>query len=578
MYTMQRYLQYSVLSQNELQHFDSWASTFGETVTAIELAPEGTGYRAKTRFAKFYNLPELMSMFKNVADIQTADMINLPVPKANFHNVVIKPSEFQKSIVSELSERAERVRNRMVDSTVDNMLIITNDGRKVALDQRLFSGNLPDDENSKVSVCANNVFDIWQKTADKRSAQLIFCDLSTPHYDGSFNVYDDIKSKLILRGVPEAEIAYIHDANTEVKKKEMFSKVRSGDIRVLIGSTSKMGAGTNVQKKLIAIHDLDCPWRPADLQQRLGRIVRQGNENEEVEVFRYVTEQTFDAYLFQLVENKQKFISQIMTSKSPVRSAEDIDETALSYAEIKALATGNPHIKEKMDLDIEVAKLKLLKANHLSEKYALEDRLVKYYPEQIKELEARIKGYEADITFRDNSTVLNEDKFSPMTIYDTLYSDKEDAGNALLAECKKLVTPDPKLIGSYRGFKMYLAFETYTKDFKVTLKNKLSHFTLLGDDVFGNITRLDNALSSFEGKIEHCKQLLEDTRTQQTEAELEVNKPFIKEAELKDKSARLDELNILLNMDEKESVVMGDNESSSHSADSECEEEFEMEV
>ena len=579
MYTMQRYLQYSVLVKNELQHFDSWASTFGETITAIELAPEGTGYRAKTRFAKFYNLPELMSMFKNVADIQTADMLNLPVPKVNFHNVVTAPSEFQKSIVAELSERAERVRNRMVDSTVDNMLKITNDGRKVALDQRLFSGNLPDNENSKVSICANNVFEIWQETADMRSAQLIFCDLSTPHYDGSFNVYDDIKGKLALKGVPEAEIAFIHDANTEVKKKEMFSKVRNGDIRVLIGSTSKMGAGTNVQKKLVAIHDLDCPWRPADLEQRLGRIVRQGNENEEVEVFRYVTEQTFDAYLFQLVENKQKFISQIMTSKSPVRSAEDIDETALSYAEIKALATGNPHIKEKMDLDIEVAKLKLLKANHLSEKYALEDRLVKYYPEQIKELEARIKGYEADIVFRNNNTALNDEKFSPLTICDTLYSEKEAAGNALLAECKKLVTPDPKHIGSYRGFKMYLSFETYTKNFKVTLKNKLSHFTLLGDDIFGNITRLDNALGGFESKNQHCKQLLEDTLTQQKEAEIEVNKPFVKEAELKEKSARLDELNILLNMDQKDSVIMGDDERpANNSAEFDSEDEFEMEV
>ena len=392
-HTMQKYLQYGMLRRNDLLHFDAWASTFGETVTAIELAPEGSGYRAKTRFAKFYNLPELMALFKEVADIQTADMLKLPVPKANYHNIVLKPSEHQKEMVAALSERAEKVRNKEVDATVDNMLKITNDGRKLALDQRLMSDMLPDSETGKVAACAANVFDIWQRTAEQRSTQMVFCDLSTPHGDGQFNVYDDLRDKLIAKGIPAEEIAYIHNAKTEVQKKELFGKVRSGQIRVLIGSTAKMGAGTNVQQKLIALHHLDCPWRPADLQQREGRIIRQGNENPEVEIFTYVTENTFDSYLYQLVEGKQKFIGQIMTSKSPMRSAEDIDETALSYAEIKALCTGNPYIKEKMDLDIDVQRLKLLKSSYLSQRYALEDAIVKSFPQQISVLEQRIAGY-----------------------------------------------------------------------------------------------------------------------------------------------------------------------------------------
>ncbi|MBQ6757079.1 MAG: helicase, partial [Oscillospiraceae bacterium] len=416
MYTMQKYLQYNTLKRNDLIHFDSWASTFGETVTAIELAPEGTGYRAKTRFAKFYNLPELMSMFKETADIQTADMLNLPVPKANYHNVVLKPSEAQKEMVASLAERAERVRSGMVNSAEDNMLVITNDGRKLALDQRLMNEMLPESDTGKVNACADNVFEIWQRTADKRSTQMIFCDLSTPHNDGHFNVYDAIRDKLIAKGIPAEEIAFIHGANTEVKKKELFGKVRSGQIRVLIGSTQKMGAGTNVQQKLIALHHLDCPWRPADLQQREGRIVRQGNENPEVEIYTYVTENTFDSYLYQLVESKQKFIGQIMTSKSPVRSAEDIDETALSYAEIKALCSGNPQIKEKMDLDVVVAKLKLLKANHLSQKYALEDQILKDFPQKIAALEQRIEGYNLDNTRLSENTKPNEEGFSPMTV------------------------------------------------------------------------------------------------------------------------------------------------------------------
>ena len=458
LYTMQRYLQYETLAERNLQHFDAWASTFGETVTAIELAPEGTGYRSKTRFAKFYNLPELMMMFRQVADIQTADMLNLPVPKAVYHNIAVKPTDIQKELVASLSERAEKVRKKMVDSSVDNMLLITNDGRKLALDQRLTNEMLPDDPNSKVSACVNNVYEIWEKTSEQRSTQLIFCDLSTPHNDGRFNVYNDIRKKLISKGVPENEIAFIHDADSEAKKKELFSKVRTGKVRVLIGSTAKMGAGTNVQQKLIAIHHTDCPWRPADLQQREGRIIRQGNENSEVNIYSYVTEETFDAYLYQLVENKQKFIGQIMTSKSPVRSAEDVDEQALSYAEIKALATGNPYIKEKMDLDVAVSKLKLLKQNHLSQKYALEDKIIKFYPQEIKRFEERIDGYNSDIERVKNNTILNDDGFSDMVIEDVSYSEKKAAGTAILAACKAMTSPEPKEIGSYRGFKLELSF------------------------------------------------------------------------------------------------------------------------
>lgn len=556
MYTNQRYLQYNTLVKNGLQHFDAWASTFGETVTAIELAPEGTGYRAKTRFAKFYNLPELMSMFKEVADIQTADMLNLPVPKANYHNVSVKPTEMQKEMVAELSERADRVRNKMVDSSVDNMLKITNDGRKLALDQRLMNEILPDDENSKVSTCVNNIFNTWETHKDKNLTQLVFCDLSTPHYDDKFNVYDDIKKKLINKGIPENEVAFIHDADNETQKKELFAKVRKGYVRVLLGSTQKMGAGTNVQDKLIALHDLDCPWRPADLQQRAGRIVRQGNKNPKVDLFRYVTENTFDAYLYQLVENKQRFIGQIMTSKSPVRSAEDIDETALSYAEIKALATGNPYIKEKMDLDIAVAKLKLLKANYLSQKYSLEDSICKYYPQQIKANEERIQGLKKDTVHLIVNTKPNADGFCPMLIKGITYTEKVEAGKAILEACKAMTSPDATEFGEYRGFSMLLSFDSFSREYKITLHNELSHSVSLGADTFGNITRIDNVLEGFETKQKACEEILENTKMQLENAKTEVNKPFAQDNELKSKSARLDELNILLNMDKEDNEII----------------------
>ena len=556
MYTMQKYLQYDTLRRNDLVHFDSWASTFGETVTAIELAPEGTGYRAKTRFAKFYNLPELMTMFKEVADIQTADMLNLPVPKANYHNVVLKPSEQQKEMVAALGERAERVRNKMVDSSVDNMLLITNDGRKLALDQRMLNPMLPDSDTGKVNVCAENVFDIWQRTADRRATQMVFCDLSIPKDDGSFNVYDDLRDKLIAKGVPAEEIAYIHNAASEVQKKELFGKVRSGQIRVLLGSTQKMGAGTNVQTKLVALHHLECPWRPSDLQQREGRIIRQGNENPEVDIYTYVTENTFDSYLYQLVESKQKFIGQIMTSKSPVRSAEDIDETALSYAEIKALCTGNPHIKEKMDLDIDVQRLKLLKSNHLSQKYALEDAILKEFPQKIASLEQRIEGYKADIGCLMDNTCPNADGFSPMRIGGTVYTDKKSAGTAILDACKTMTTPDAVSLGQYRGFAMELFFDSFSREYQITLKNKLRHTTSLGTDTFGNIQRLDNLLEGFETRLQNCKAQLENTKVQLANAKEEVEKPFPQEDELKAKSARLDELNILLNLDKHENEIV----------------------
>ena len=555
LYTMQRYLQYETLAERNLQHFDAWASTFGETVTAIELAPEGTGYRSKTRFAKFYNLPELMMMFRQVADIQTADMLNLPVPKAVYHNIAVKPTDIQKELVASLSERAEKVRKKMVDSSVDNMLLITNDGRKLALDQRLTNEMLPDDPNSKVSACVNNVYEIWEKTSEQRSTQLIFCDLSTPHNDGRFNVYDDIRKKLISKGVPENEIAFIHDADSEAKKKELFSKVRTGKVRVLIGSTAKMGAGTNVQQKLIAIHHTDCPWRPADLQQREGRIIRQGNENPEVNIYSYVTEETFDAYLYQLVENKQKFIGQIMTSKSPVRSAEDVDEQALSYAEIKALATGNPYIKEKMDLDVAVSKLKLLKQNHLSQKYALEDKIIKFYPQEIKRFEERIDGYNSDIERAKNNTILNDDGFSDMVIEDVSYSEKKAAGTAILAACKAMTSPEPKEIGSYRGFKLELSFETFEKQYVLTLVGSLRHSVPLGADIFGNISRIDNMISSLPDKMAGCKERLADTKNQLENAKTEVERPFPQEEELSKKNERLAELNALLDMNHTENEI-----------------------
>ncbi|MBR0230740.1 MAG: N-6 DNA methylase [Clostridia bacterium] len=556
MYTMQKYLQYNTLHRNDLIHFDSWASTFGETVTAIELAPEGNGYRAKTRFAKFYNLPELMSMFKEVADVQTADMLNLPVPKAIYHNIALKPSEQQKQMVEGLSERAERVRNRMVNSSEDNMLCITNDGRKLALDQRLLNPLLPDSETGKVTACAENVYEIWKRTEKDRSTQLVFCDLSTPKNDGSFNVYDDLKAKLIARGIPEEEIAFVHSAETETKKKELFGKVRSGQIRVLIGSTFKMGAGTNVQKKLIAEHHLDCPWRPADLQQREGRIIRQGNENPEVHIYTYVTENTFDSYLYQLVESKQKFIGQIMTSKSPVRSAEDVDEQALSYAEIKALCTGNPHIKEKMDLDIDVSRLKLLKANHLSQHYALEDKILKEIPQRIASFEQRIAGYKADIAHASENTHPNEDGFSPMVIQGETFTDKKAAGSEILAVCKTMTNPEPIVLGSYRGFEMELFFDTFSREYKITLKNELRHTTALGTDIFGNIQRLDNLIASFPEKQQGCENQLENEKVQLENAKAELDKPFAHEEELKTKSARLAELNAMLDMDKQDNEIV----------------------
>ena len=499
---------------------------------------------------------ESMSLFKETADIQTADMLNLPVPKANYHNVVLKPSEQQKEMVKSLSERAEKVRNKMVDSSVDNMLLITNDGRKLALDQRMINEMLPDSETSKVSACADNVFDIWQKTADERSTQMVFCDLSTPHGDGSFNVYDDLRDKLIAKGVPKEEIAYIHSASTEMQKKELFGKVRSGQVRVLIGSTQKMGAGTNVQKKLIALHHLDCPWRPSDLQQREGRIIRQGNDNPEVEIFTYVTENTFDSYLYQLVESKQKFIGQIMTSKSPVRSAEDVDEQALSYAEIKALCTGNPYIKEKMDLDIDVSRLKLLKANHLSQIYSLEDKIHKEFPQKIAALEERIKGYDKDIATAESHPVGDKDSFCGMDIKGLTFTDKKEAGEAIIAACKAMTNPDPIRIGCYRGFEMELSFDTFSKEYKIVLIGELRHTVVLGTDIFGNVLRLDNAIGAMPERQIACKEQLEDTKVQLENAKVESQKPFPHEEELKTKSARLAELNTLLDMDKKDNEIV----------------------
>lgn len=573
LYTMQRYLQYGELEKRHLQQFDAWASTFGETVTAIELSPEGTGYRAKTRFAKFFNLPELMALFKEVADIQTSEMLNLPVPKANYHNVVIEPSEIQKELVKDLSERAEKIRNRMVDSSVDNMLKITNDGRKLALDQRLTNDMLEDFEHSKVATCADNIYSIWDKTSEDKSAQLVFCDLSTPHNDGKFNVYDDLKTKLIDRGIPEEEIAFIHDANTDARKQELFNKVRRGQVRVLIGSTQKMGAGTNCQDRLIALHDLDCPWRPSDLIQRSGRIIRQGNKNPEVDIYRYVTEGTFDAYLYQLVENKQRFISQIMTSKTPVRFAEDIDETALSYAEIKALAAGNPDIIEKTELDTQVAKLKLLKQNYLSEKYALEDKVIKYYPNEIKRLENRIEYMKEDIeVFNNNNTPDNS--FEKMNIKGTDFTERKEAGEKIIEICKSMTNPEPLEIGEYKGFKIILSFDTMDRKFYASMKNNLSYKTELGSDPSGNITRIDNVLNGIETRLSSIENNLEDTKKNYESAKKEIEKPFPQEEELKTKSKRLDELNIKLNLNNKDKEIIDDgNDISDDSQD--CKKEYE---
>ena len=560
LYTNMRYLQYATLQKMGLGQFDSWAATFGETQTAIELAPEGTGYRAKTRFAKFFNLPELIALFKESADIQTPDMLKLPVPEAEYENVTLKPSEAQKQMVESLAERAERVRNRMVDSSVDNMLKITNDGRKLALDQRLMNDMLPDDPNSKASVCVEKAFEIWEKTADKRSAQLIFCDLSTPKGDGTFNVYEDIRDKLVAKGVPPEEIAFIHDANTELRKAELFAKVRSGQVRFLLGSTAKMGAGTNVQDKLIALHHLDVPWRPSDIEQQEGRILRQGNTNPKVKIFRYVTEGTFDAYSWQLIENKQKFIGQIMTSKSPVRSCEDIDDAALTYAEVKALATGNPYIKEKMDLDIQVSKLKLMKANHTSQKYRLEDDIAQRYPKQISALKEKIEGLKADIADYNARKPVDKELFA-MNVAGKTYEDRKEAGSALIAVCKEMKAANtPVSVGEYLGMKMAVTFDSFFKKFTLTLKGNLSHNVEIGSDPSGNITRINNALESMTKQLEEAVAKLENVEHQLETAKVEVVKPFAQEAELAEKLDRLAELNALLNMDEKgdEAVDMDD--------------------
>lgn len=572
MYTMQRYLQYDTLERLELTHFDSWAAQFGETVTSMELKPEGKGFQQKTRFANFYNLPELMAIFKEVADIQTADMLGLPVPKANYETVVCKPSEMQKEMVSSLAERADAVRSGAVDPSVDNMLLITNDGRKLALDQRLLNPMLPDFEESKVNVCAGNIYRIWEDTKEQRLTQLVFCDLSTPgksnpiemekKEDGAFamtdfqNVYDDLRNKLIARGIPAEEIAFVHEANNEAQKKELFAKVRRGKIRVLLGSTFKMGAGTNVQDKLIALHDLDCPWRPRDLEQRSGRIIRQGNQNPEVQIYRYVTEGTFDSYLYQMVENKQRFISQVFTSKSPARVMQEIDDAVLSYNEIKALATGNPMIIEHANLETEVNKLKMLNASHLSQRYELEDKILKYYPQEISRLNERISGYTADIARREGNTPAKKEDFPPMQIHGTVYTEKAEAGKALIEACKQLTNSDPVSIGSYRGFEMQLFYEAFSKEYRVALKGALTHTASLGTDIHGNITRLDNALNGLETRLQEHRDRLENTTAQMEAAKADAAKPFPREQELQEKSKRLAELTKLLKMDEKDRELL----------------------
>lgn len=556
MYTMQRYLQYDTLESLELTHFDSWAAQFGETVTSMELKPEGKGFQQKTRFANFYNLPELMSVFKEVADIQTADMLNLPVPKANYETVVCKPSEMQKDMVSSLADRADAVRSGAVDPSVDNMLLITNDGRKLALDQRLLNPMLPDFEGSKVNVCAGNIYRIWEDTKEQRLTQLVFCDLSTPKNDGTFSVYNDLRDKLIARGIPAEEIAFVHDASNETQKKELFAKVRRGKIRVLLGSTFKMGAGTNVQDKLIALHDLDCPWRPRDLEQRSGRIIRQGNQNPEVQIYRYVTEGTFDSYLYQMVENKQRFISQVFTSKSPARVMQEIDDAVLSYNEIKALATGNPLIIEHANLETEVNKLKMLNASHLSQKYELEDKILKYYPQEINRLNERITGYSADIDRREEHTPAKKEDFPPMKIHGTIYTEKAEAGKALIEACKQLTNSDPVSIGSYRGFEMQLFYEAFSKEYRVALKGQLTHIASLGTDIHGNITRLDNVLNALEDRLQEHRDRLENTQMQMDAAKTDAAKPFPREQELQEKSKRLAELTKLLKMDEKDRELL----------------------
>ncbi|MCI8710568.1 MAG: helicase [Dorea sp.] len=565
LYTMQRYLQYPALEGRNLQHFDAWASTFGETVTAIELAPEGSGYRLKTRFAKFYNLPELMQMFREVADIQTADMLKLPVPEAEYRVVSVKPSRIQKSMVEELGKRAEEVREGTVGICQDNMLLITNDGRKLALDQRLMNELLPDEEGSKVNACVREVFRYWEQGKEEKLTQLLFCDLSVPKSDGTFSVYNDIRDKLIAKGIPPQEIEFIHDANTEARKKELFSKVRRGAVRILMGSTFKMGAGTNVQNLIIASHDLDCPWRPRDLEQRAGRTIRQGNRNKKVDIVRYVTEGTFDAYLYQMIENKQKFISQIMTSKSPARTIEDVDEAVLSYAEIKALAAGNPHIKEKMNLDIEVSKLQLLKQSFLSQRYEMEDRVLRTYPEEIRNLEKEIAGYCKDIATVKENTPSDRDVFPPMKIGDAVYNDKKEAGNAIIAACKAMLSTESAVVGSYRGLVMELSYSTYGREFIITLKGILKHQVALGTDIYGNVTRLDNKIAQFEDNLARCGEKLENTKNQLETAKNEISKPFPKEDELAKKTERLGELNRLLDLDKKEGVLLEDEPEESES-------------
>lgn len=556
LYTMQRYLQYSELEKENLQNFDAWASSFGETVTSIELAPERTGYRAKTRFAKFHNLPELMNMFKEIADIQTADMLNLPVPKANYHNVVVKASEIQKEMVNELGKRADKVRNNQVDSKHDNMLKITTDGRKIALDQRIINEQLPDYEGSKISVCSKNIYDIWNKTKEEKLTQLVFCDLSTP--SNKFNAYDDLKNKLIEKGIPKQEIEFIHNADNEVKKKKLFEEMRKGNVRILIGSTSKCGAGTNIQDKLIALHDLDCPWRPSDLIQRSGRIIRQGNQNKEVEIYRYVTEGTFDSYSYQLIENKQKFISQIMTSKVPIRSAEDIDEAILSYAEIKALAAGNPLILEKTELDANVTQLKILKQNFYNQIYELENKIIQYYPREIKRISNMITMIEQDIKIAKSYTLSNEN-FTPMTIMNEIYTNKEEAGQKILSICNQIKDTEPRRIGEYKGFSMSLKFDSYTNKFNMQLENNMTYELSLGNDANGNITRIDNVINGLDQKLVNQQELLENTTKQLSNAKQECQKKFPQEEELQKKCERLNKLNIALNLDKNDNEIVEEN-------------------
>lgn len=549
LYTVMRYLQYNTLQQKGLTHFDCWASTFGESTTAIELAPEGTGYRARTRFAKFFNLPELMNLFKEVADIKTSDQLNLPVPEAKFETIVVQPSEIQKEMVAALSERAAAVHSGQVDPSQDNMLKITSDGRKIGLDQRLMNPLLPDDPNSKLNACVGNVFQIWEEGKENHLTQLLFCDMSTPKDDGTFNVYDDIKAKLIVRGVPSEEIAFIHDADNEVKKKELFAKVRTGQVRVLLGSTQKMGAGTNCQDLLVAVHHLDVGWRPSDMTQRNGRIIRQGNRNKEVQIYQYVTEGTFDSYLYQTLENKQKFISQIMTSKSPVRACDDVDEQALSYAEIKALCAGDSRIKEKMDLDIDVARLKVLKSDHQSQQYRLEDRLLKYFPAEMEKQRGFIQGFEADMQ-TVTAHPLPKEGFVGAEIQGRVFSEKELAGEAILAACKSYTGMEPLALGTYRGFSMELSYNSLSQEYEIALKGSMTHTVTLGTDARGNFTRMDNTLAGLDGCKEKAQVQLENLHNQQEAAKAELGKPFPQEAELAEKSARLAELDAALNMDD----------------------------